>query len=33
VDAVLVLLLLVAHQRSTGLPVRDDGTLEQYPAG
>jgi hypothetical protein len=33
VDAVLVVLLLVAHQRSNGSPARVGATVEPYPAG
>lgn len=33
VDAVLALVLLVAHQRSAGVPIRADAAVEQYPAG
>jgi O-antigen/teichoic acid export membrane protein len=33
VDAVLVVLLLIAHQRGSGSPAREGATVEPYPAG
>jgi hypothetical protein len=33
VDAVLLLVLLVAHQRGTGVLMREGAIVEPYPSG